>query len=93
MAEVPFPEGARDGRYSFTKIRFASIANLNTWECRKVVDYGSEILRFIYTTDVLVADGFRVECSCTSSNEPIAPGSPAIQTQQDVTMLFLMSLF
>ena len=61
---------------------------MNTWECRKVVDPTdpeNPNTGFIYTTDVLVADGFRDRITAArQSNEPIAPGSPAIQTQQDV---------
>ena len=89
MAEVPFPEGARDGTVFFHEDKVCIYSEpLNTWECRKVVDPTdpeNPNAGFIYTTDVLVADGFRDRITAArQSNEPIAPGSPAIQTQQDV---------
>ena len=59
MAEVPFPNGAKDGTVFFHEDKVCIYSEaLNTWECRKVVDPNDPNRPddVIYTTDVYVPD-------------------------------------
>jgi len=90
MAQVPFPEGAKDGTVFFHEDKVCIYSeSLNTWECRKVVDPDdpNREAAVQYTTDVYTVADQRGSLREFAQNQLNAKSVnfdvPAIQTQYD----------
>ena len=86
MAQVPFPEGAKDGTVFFHEDKVCVYSDvLNTWECRKVVDPDDPNRPvFIYSSDVFIPEGTKEAWQQKVDDKNVTYTVPTIATQYDI---------
>ena len=87
MAEVPFPNGAKDGTVFFHEDKVCIFSeSLNTWECRKVVDPDdpNRPTSAIYSNEVYIPAGLQTLWQLAIDRKGIDYTVPTIQNQQDI---------
>ena len=87
MAEVPFPEGAKDGTVFFHEDKVCIYSEaLNTWECRKVVDPSdpNRPSQAVYSTDVYAPEGLREWWQNYADTNGITYSVPPVRTAYDI---------
>ena len=87
MAEVPFPNGAKDGTVFFHEDKVCLYSEaLNTWECRKVVDPTdpNRPTSATYSNEVYVPASLQTLWQLALDTKGVDYTVPTLRNQQDI---------